>query len=66
MLPINVFIVYRRQGMDKKVFQQRVANKGGLISFDGFLSTGKNRSVSSRFALGALTNEQLVGAYSLS
>ena len=55
------FTVYRGQGMDKEAFKKMVENKGGLISFNSFLSTSKNRSTSLGFAQSALTNVQLVG-----
>ena len=55
------FTVYRGQGMDKEAYNKMVANKGGLISFNNFLSTSKVRSTSLDFALRALTNDQMVG-----
>ena len=55
------FTVYRGQGMDKKEFDKMVASKGGLISFNCFLSTSKTREVSLKFAERALSNPQLVG-----
>ena len=53
--------VYRGQGMEKKEFEKMVASKGGLISFNCFLSTSKTRQVSVEFAERALFNPQLVG-----
>ena len=38
-----------------------VANKGGVIPFNSFLSTNKNRSVSLDYAQSALANDQMVG-----
>ena len=35
------FIVYRGQGMSKEDFQNLVDSKGGLLSFNNFLSTSK-------------------------
>ena len=55
------FIVYRGQGMDKEAFQKMVANKGGLISFNSFLSSSKKRSTSLDFAQRALSNVHMVG-----
>ena len=55
------FIVYRGQGMEKKEFEKMVANKGGLISFNFFLSTSTARQISLGFANRALSNPQLVG-----
>ena len=46
--------------MDKEAFQKMVANKGGLISFNSFLSTSKARSTSLKFAQRALANDQMV------
>ena len=53
--------VYRGQGMEKKEFEKMVASKGGLISFNCFLSTNKIRQISLEFAERALSNPQLVG-----
>ena len=47
--------------MDKGAFKKMVTNKGGLISFNSFLSTSKVRSISLAFAQRALTNDQMVG-----
>ena len=55
------FTVYRGQGMSNEAFNKLVANQGGLISFNSFLSTSKDRSISLSFAKGALTDAQLVG-----
>ena len=55
------FTLYRGQGMEKKDFEKMGANKGGLISFNSFLSTSKVRSTSLTFAERALQNVQLVG-----
>ena len=55
------FIVYRGQGMENKEFEKMVASKGGLISFNCFLSTSRDHQVSAVFAEGAVSNPQLVG-----
>ena len=55
------FIVYRGQGMTKHDFQQLCKTKGGLLAFNHFLSTSKNREVSFRFARHSMTNPDLVG-----
>ena len=47
--------------MEKKEFEKMVASKGGLISFNSFLSTSKTRQISLKFAERALSNPQLVG-----
>ena len=54
------FTVYRGQCMEKKEFDKMVASEGGLISFNCFLSTSRDRQVSLVFAKGALSNPQLV------
>jgi hypothetical protein len=40
------FIAYRGQGLSKIDFEQMVKTKGGLLSFNTFLSTSKDRDVS--------------------
>lgn len=44
------FIVYRGQGLTQKDFDQMIETKGGLLSFNNFLSTSRNRALSSAFA----------------
>ena len=53
--------LYRGQGMEKKDFEKMTASKGGLLSFNCFLSTSKNRQVSLNFAQRALANPESVG-----
>ena len=53
--------VYRGQGMANDAFQKMATNMGGLISFNGFLSTSRKHSTSLRFAEQALKNADLVG-----
>jgi tetratricopeptide (TPR) repeat protein len=55
------FTVYRGQGMSKVEFEKMTATKGGLLSFNCFLSTSKDRAVSLDFANRAATNPDLVG-----
>ena len=55
------FTVYRGQGMEKQEFEKIVARKGGLISFNCFLSTTKDRHLSVVFAESASCDPQRVG-----
>ena len=55
------FIVYRGQGLSKADFEQLSKTKGGLLSFNNFLSTSKKEEVSMGFAQDALTNVEMVG-----
>jgi tetratricopeptide (TPR) repeat protein len=55
------FSVYRGQGVDKEQFEKMTTNKGGLLSFNFFLSTSKDRNVSLDFAQRATTNADMVG-----
>ena len=55
------FTVYRGQGMDKQAFKKMESNKSGLISFNCFLSTSKDRSVSHAFAESILADPHLMG-----
>ncbi|CAF3994526.1 unnamed protein product [Adineta steineri] len=57
----ETFEVYRGQGLSKKDFTEMTKTKGGLLSFNNFLSTSKNRNVSLDFAQQAATNPDLVG-----
>jgi tetratricopeptide (TPR) repeat protein len=57
----KIFTVYRGQGMAKEDFEKMTKTKGGLISFNCFLSTSKSRKISLGFAAGAATNPDLVG-----
>jgi hypothetical protein len=43
------FTVYRGQGLSKTDFEQMLKTKGGLMSFNNFLSTSKQREVSLAF-----------------
>jgi tetratricopeptide (TPR) repeat protein len=55
------FTVYRGQGMSKTDFKQMTKMKGGLLSFNNFLSTSKDHDVSFKFARLALPNSDMVG-----
>jgi tetratricopeptide (TPR) repeat protein len=55
------FTVYRGQGLSDKHFKQMTKTKGGLISFNNFLSTSKTRDISLEFARKAAKNPDLVG-----
>jgi len=55
--------VYRGQGLSKLDFEKLVKTKGGLMSFNNFLSTSKHREVSLRFAKAALTKTDTVGIF---
>jgi Tfp pilus assembly protein PilF len=57
----QTFTVHRGQGMSKTDFDQMTKMKGGLMSFNNFLSTSKNRNVSLDFARRALPNSDMVG-----
>ena len=57
----NQFIAYRGQGMTKTEFAKLQQTKGGLISFNNFLSTSKKREVSMRFALTSVINPENIG-----
>jgi tetratricopeptide (TPR) repeat protein len=55
------FIVYRGQGLLKTDFEKLMKTKGGLMSFNNFLSTSTKQEVSLRFAKNALTRTNMVG-----
>ncbi|CAF1239805.1 unnamed protein product [Adineta steineri] len=57
----RTFTVYRGQGLSKEDFTEMTKTKGGLLSFNNFLSTSKNRNVSLNFAQRAATNPDLIG-----
>jgi tetratricopeptide (TPR) repeat protein len=57
----NSFIVYRGQGLCRTDFEQLKEMKGGLLSFNNFLSTSKNRNVSLAFAQRTAAMSNLVG-----
>jgi tetratricopeptide (TPR) repeat protein len=55
------FTVYRGQGLSQSDFDQLVKTKGGLLSFNNFLSTSKKRDVSLKFARQTMETSDLVG-----
>ncbi|CAF3801014.1 unnamed protein product [Adineta steineri] len=55
------FIVYRGQGLTKSDFEELQKTKGGLMSFNNFLSTSKNEKVSFEFARRASVKPDMVG-----
>jgi tetratricopeptide (TPR) repeat protein len=57
----KVFTVYRGQGLSNANFEHMKKTKGGLMSFNNFLSTSKDRNVSLPFARNALTDPDSVG-----
>ncbi|CAF1358511.1 unnamed protein product [Adineta steineri] len=57
----ETFIVYRGQGLMKSDFEKLQKTKGGLMSFNSFLSTTKTKDVSLGFARCASTNPDMVG-----
>ncbi|CAF1387658.1 unnamed protein product [Adineta ricciae] len=57
----SVFTVYRGQGLSQDEFNKLNQVKGGFLSFNNFLSTSKDRSVSLKFARQALQKVNSVG-----
>ncbi|CAF1330942.1 unnamed protein product [Rotaria sordida] len=56
------FTVFRGQGLSVENFDKMKQTKGGLMSFNNFLSTSENRQVSLKFAReGASKNSDMVG-----
>ena len=53
--------LYRGQGMNNDDFNKMKETKGGLLSFNCFLSTSKNRTISLEFANEALGKADLTG-----
>ncbi|CAF4134465.1 unnamed protein product, partial [Adineta steineri] len=57
----TTFTVYRGQGLSKEDFTEMTKTKGGLLSFNNFLSTSKNRNTALEFLQQVATNPDLVG-----
>jgi tetratricopeptide (TPR) repeat protein len=57
----NSFVVYRGQGLSEADFNQLMRTKGGLLSFNNFLSTSKIRQVSLKFARETMESSELIG-----
>ncbi|CAF0851699.1 unnamed protein product [Adineta steineri] len=55
------FIVYRGQGLMKSDFEKLQQTKGGLMSFNNFLSTSKNKKISLKFSEDASSKTDMVG-----
>ena len=55
------FTVYRGQGLSLSDFKRLMKTTGGLMAFNSFLSTSKDRNVSLCFAQNSLTNSSIVG-----
>jgi tetratricopeptide (TPR) repeat protein len=60
-LTSKTFTVYRGQGLSSTDFDQLMKTKGGLLSFNNFLSTSKDRDVSLAFAESNQYNTDSVG-----
>ena len=59
--PEKCFIVYRGQGLSIEDFKRLQQSKGGLLSFNNFLSTSKTQKEPLRFATNALSKTNTVG-----
>jgi tetratricopeptide (TPR) repeat protein len=57
----KVFTVYRGQGLSIQDFEKLEKAKGGLISFNNFLSTSRKQDISLPFAKYASAKTELVG-----
>jgi tetratricopeptide (TPR) repeat protein len=57
----NSFTVYRGQGISEADFDQLMKTKGGLISFNNFLSTSHDQAVSFAFADSNASDPDLIG-----
>ncbi|CAF4420927.1 unnamed protein product, partial [Adineta steineri] len=55
------FLVYRGQGLTKSDFEKLETTKGGLMSFNNFLSTSTDKEMSLSFAQDASTEPNKVG-----
>jgi tetratricopeptide (TPR) repeat protein len=56
-------MLYRGQGLSKEDFEKMTNTKGGLISFNNFLSTSKNHEISFLFAESNQGNPDSVGIF---
>ncbi|CAF4002285.1 unnamed protein product [Adineta steineri] len=57
----DTFTLYRGQGLSNTDFEQMMKTKGGLVSFNNFLSTSENIKVSLGFAEDATINPDQMG-----
>ncbi|CAF0962908.1 unnamed protein product [Adineta steineri] len=55
------FIVYRGQGLSKENFEKLHQTKGGLMSFNSFLSTHREQDIALGLAYSAAENVDIVG-----
>jgi tetratricopeptide (TPR) repeat protein len=55
------FVVYRGQGLSISKFEKLRKSQGGLMSFNGFLSTSRSKPISSMYAESVSLNETHVG-----
>ncbi len=58
---MQIFIVYRGQGLCKTDFDKIMKTKGGLISFNNFLSTSKKENIARLYARRAMNDAGLIG-----
>jgi tetratricopeptide (TPR) repeat protein len=58
---IQSFIVYRGQGLSKTDFNRMIKTKGGLISFNNFLSSSKKQNIALIYARHATNDSDLIG-----
>jgi hypothetical protein len=58
---LHSFTVYRGQGLSQTDFDELLKTKGGLLSFNNFLSTSHDRAVSFAFAESSQDNPNLIG-----
>jgi hypothetical protein len=59
--PMTKMTIYRGQGMTNMKFEKMKKNKGGLLSFNKFLSTSNDQQVSFVFASSARDDPDLTG-----
>ena len=57
----NSFIVYRGQALSSVDLEQLMTTQGGLLSFNNFLSTSKDRNVSFDFAQRTIATSNMMG-----
>ncbi|CAF4185219.1 unnamed protein product, partial [Adineta steineri] len=57
----DIFTVYRGQSISETDFNQLISTQGGLLSFNNFLSTNKNRNVSLAFARRTINSSNKIG-----
>jgi len=55
------YTVFRGQGLSKTDFEKLKQTKGGLLSFNSFLSTSKKQNVALNFARRSIVNSDLIG-----